>query len=143
MRDKGGLPSGRKVDSPPQFFIGGADVPRRPDAKWTPAPLLKKIEAGADFIQTQFGFDLDIVRAYAERLNVRRHHREARRDHRRRADSLGEVRALDERELVRRHVPEATIERIEAAKDQAAEGRAIVPSSSRGCARFRASRART
>ena len=32
MRDKGELPSARKIDSPPKFFIGAADVPRRPDA---------------------------------------------------------------------------------------------------------------
>ena len=70
MRDKGELPSARKIDSPPKFFIGAADVPRRPDAKWSPVPLQKKIEAGADFIQTQFGFDLDVVRAYVERLRA-------------------------------------------------------------------------
>ena len=70
MRDKGELPSARKIDSPPKFFIGAADVPKRPDAKWSPVPLQKKIEAGADFIQTQFGFDLDVVRAYIERLRA-------------------------------------------------------------------------
>ena len=57
MRDKGELPSARKIDSPPEFFIGAADVPKKPDVKWSPVPLQKKIEAGADFIQTQFGLD--------------------------------------------------------------------------------------
>ena len=70
LRDKGMLPSGRKVEPPPQFFIGGADVPRRPDANWKAAPLLAKIEAGADFVQTQFCFDLDVCRAYIERLRA-------------------------------------------------------------------------
>src|SRR5688572_14974183 len=64
LRDKGELPSGRKVDPAPKFFIGGADVPRRPDANWKAGPLLAKIENGADFVQTQFCFDLDMCRAY-------------------------------------------------------------------------------
>src|SRR5262245_15362142 len=54
LRDKGELPSGRKVEPPPRFFIGGADVPRRPDAKWSPKPLLARIEAGRQLVQTHF-----------------------------------------------------------------------------------------
>src|SRR6516165_1833247 len=54
LRDKGELPSGRKVEPAPRFFLGAADVPRRPDEKWKAGPLLAKIEAGAGFAQTQF-----------------------------------------------------------------------------------------
>ena len=125
LRDKGELPSARKVDSPPRFFIGAADVPRRPDAKWSPVPLQKKIEAGADFIQTQFGYDLDVVRAYAERLRAEGI-----------AEKLGVIigvgpsrsaksaRWMNEN-LFGVTVPEAIIARIEAAADQAAEGRRV------------------
>ena len=102
MRDKGELPSARKIDSPPKFFIGAADVPRRPDAKWSPVPLQKKIEAGADFIQTQFGFDLEVVRAYAERLRAEGITEKLGVIIGVGADPLGEVGALDEREPVRR-----------------------------------------
>ncbi len=102
MRDKGVLPSGRKVDPAPQFFIGGADVPRRPDANWSPKPLLAKIENGADFVQTQFCFDLDVCRAYIDRLRAEGIIERLARDHRRGPDPLGQVRALDERESVRR-----------------------------------------
>jgi methylenetetrahydrofolate reductase (NADPH) len=125
LRDQGALPSGRKIDSPPKFFIGGADVPRRPDAKWSSIGLQKKIEAGADFVQTQFGFDLDVVRAYIDRL---------------RADGIleklaviigvGPIRSAKSARwmndnLFGVHVPEPIIARLEAASDQAAEGRLV------------------
>ena len=132
LRDKGELPSGRKVDPPPHFFIGGADVPRRPDEKWSPKPLLAKIEAGAGFVQTQFGFDLDVVRAYIARLREERI-----------VDKLaviigvGPIRSAKSARwmndnLFGVHVPEATIERLEAASDQAAEGRKICAELIRG-----------
>lgn len=69
MVQEGKLPSGRTIEPAPELFIGAADVPRVPDSNWTSAPLLKKYESGAGFVQTQFGFDLDIVRQYIERLN--------------------------------------------------------------------------
>jgi len=125
MRDKGELPSARKIDSPPQFFIGGADVPRRPDANWKAAPLLNKIEAGADFVQTQFCFDLDVCRAYIDRLRS-----EGIIDRLAVIIGVGPIRSAKSARWMNEnlfgvHVPEATIERLEAAKDQAAEGRAI------------------
>jgi methylenetetrahydrofolate reductase (NADPH) len=125
LRDKGTLPSGRKVEPPAKFFIGGADVPRRPDANWKAAPLLAKIEAGADFVQTQFCFDLDVARAYIGRLRD-----EGITDRLAVIIGVGPIRSgksarwMNEN-LFGVHVPEATIQRLEAAKDQAAEGRAI------------------
>jgi len=68
MRDEGQLNSGREIRVPPKYFIGCADapVPLKPD--WEPKALQAKIEAGADFAQTQYCFDLDICRAYMARL---------------------------------------------------------------------------
>ncbi len=125
LRDKGVLPSGRKVEPPPQFFIGGADVPRRPDANWKAAPLLNKIEAGADFVQTQFCFDLDVCRAYIDRLRS-----EGIIDRLAVIIGVGPIRSAKSARWMNEnlfgvHVPEATIARLDAAKDQAAEGRAI------------------
>jgi methylenetetrahydrofolate reductase (NADPH) len=69
MRDEGKLPSGREISSPPKFFIGGADVPSDPASdRWNPGGLTAKIDAGAGFIQTQFCFDVDLVRKYAAGL---------------------------------------------------------------------------
>ena len=125
MREKGELPSARKIDSPPKFFIGAADVPRRPDVKWSPVPLQKKIEAGADFIQTQFGFDLDVVRAYAERLRA-----EGITEKLGVIIGVGPIRSAKSARWMNENlfgvtVPEPIIARIEAAKDQAAEGRRV------------------
>jgi methylenetetrahydrofolate reductase (NADPH) len=125
LRDKGTLPSARKVDPPPQFFIGGADVPRRPDDKWSPKPLLAKIENGADFVQTQFCFDLDVCRAYIERLRS-----EGIIEKLAVIIGVGPIRSAKSARwmndnLFGVHVPEATIARLDGAQDQAAEGRKI------------------
>lgn len=68
MRDKGALRSGREIDTPPRFFIGAADTPFDPPEDWWPEGLNGKAEAGAQFVQTQLCFDIDIVRRYIARL---------------------------------------------------------------------------
>jgi methylenetetrahydrofolate reductase (NADPH) len=50
------------------LFLGGADLPIDPPADWTPKSLIAKVEAGADFVQTQFCMDVDVARRYAARL---------------------------------------------------------------------------
>jgi methylenetetrahydrofolate reductase (NADPH) len=125
LRDKGALPSGRKIEPPPHFVIGAADVPRRPDANWKATPLLNKIDAGADFVQTQFCFDLDVARAYIGRLRD-----EGIVDRLAVIIGVGPIRSAKSARWMNEnlfgvHVPDATIARLEGAKDQAAEGRAI------------------
>lgn len=125
MRDDGVLPSGRKIEPPPQLLIGGADTPFDPPPEWAPEGLLAKADAGADFIQTQFCFDLEVARRYlarladfglTERLKILIgvgpivSARSARWMH----DNLFGV-----------EIPEAVIVRLEAAADQAAEGRRL------------------
>ena len=39
-----------------------------PPPDWTPKGLIDKVEAGADFVQTQFCMDIGVVRRYAARL---------------------------------------------------------------------------
>ncbi|MCX7295764.1 MAG: methylenetetrahydrofolate reductase, partial [Hyphomicrobiales bacterium] len=68
LRDKGELPSGRKVTGRAEFFLGGADSPIDPPAAWEPKGLAAKIAAGAQFVQTQFCMDADVVRRYLARL---------------------------------------------------------------------------
>jgi methylenetetrahydrofolate reductase (NADPH) len=125
LRDRGTVPSGRKVEPAPEFFIGAADVPRRPDANWKAGPLLAKIEAGADFAQTQFCFDLDVARAYIDRLR-----QEGITERLAVIIGVGPIRSAKSARwmndnLFGVHVPEATIARLEGAADQAAEGRRI------------------
>jgi methylenetetrahydrofolate reductase (NADPH) len=68
IRDKRELPHGRKVGGAPDYFIGSADAPIDPPEGWTPKSLLKKVEAGAQFAQTQFCMDTGVVRRYLARL---------------------------------------------------------------------------
>ncbi|MGD2026330.1 MAG: methylenetetrahydrofolate reductase [Anaerolineales bacterium] len=58
MRDHSRLLSGRKLTSPPRLFLGAAANPFVPPYDWRPKRLGKKIEAGANFIQTQYCFDI-------------------------------------------------------------------------------------
>ena len=47
MRDKGELPTGKKVGGKADFFIAAADVPIDPPAGWEPKSLKAKIEPAA------------------------------------------------------------------------------------------------
>ena len=68
IRDKGELPHGRKVGGKCDFWIGVADAPSDPKPDWEPKSLLKKIESGGQFAQTQFCMDVDVVGRYMARL---------------------------------------------------------------------------
>jgi methylenetetrahydrofolate reductase (NADPH) len=58
MRDAGVLASGDPLSQPAPFFIGAAWTPFAPPEEFRVLRLAKKIEAGADFIQTQAVFDM-------------------------------------------------------------------------------------
>jgi methylenetetrahydrofolate reductase (NADPH) len=68
IRDRGLLSSGREVDGPASFFLGAADMPIDPPPSWNPDRLREKIEAGAEFAQTQICMDAGVIRRYAARL---------------------------------------------------------------------------
>jgi methylenetetrahydrofolate reductase (NADPH) len=58
MRDEGRLMSGRRLDPPPAWLIGAVENPSAPPARFRAVRLGKKVEAGAEFVQTQFVFDV-------------------------------------------------------------------------------------
>ena len=64
MRDKGMFLSGRKLTVPPRLFLGAASNPFVQPYDWRPLRLAKKVEAGADFIQTQYCFEVDRFRQF-------------------------------------------------------------------------------
>ena len=68
MRDEGQFLSGRKLTEPPRFLIGGAANPFAPPFEWRPYRLAKKIEAGADFIQTQYCFDIPRLLSFMQKV---------------------------------------------------------------------------
>jgi methylenetetrahydrofolate reductase (NADPH) len=125
LRDKGELPSGRKVTGAAPFFLGCADNPIDPQPGWEPTALAAKVEAGAQFVQTQFCMDTGVVRRYTARLAE---HGLAGRLHMligivplRSAKS---ARWIKDR-LFGAIIPDAMVERMERATDPAAEGRRI------------------
>jgi 5,10-methylenetetrahydrofolate reductase len=64
LRRDGRLLSGAVIDAPPRFLIGVADVPLDPNYRFE--RLEQKIDAGADFVQTQIVFDVDAFEAWAQ-----------------------------------------------------------------------------
>ena len=125
LRDTGELPSGRKVTGRADFFLGSADNPVDPKPGWAPTGLKAKIDAGAQFVQTQFCMDSGVVRRYLARLDE--------------AGIAGEIKFLIgivplrsaksarwiKEKLFGAIIPDALIERMERAKDPADEGRRI------------------
>jgi methylenetetrahydrofolate reductase (NADPH) len=69
IRDNGELPHGRKVTGKAQYFLGAAESPVDPKPEWQPVGLKGKIEAGAQFAQTQFCMDVGVVQRYMQRLH--------------------------------------------------------------------------
>jgi 5,10-methylenetetrahydrofolate reductase len=68
MRDEKVFLSGRKISAPPQLFIGAAENPFSPPLEFRPARLAKKIAAGAQFIQTQYCFDIPRLETFMARV---------------------------------------------------------------------------
>jgi 5,10-methylenetetrahydrofolate reductase len=68
MRDEGRFLSGRPLSQPPELFIGAAENPFAPPQDFRPLRLAKKIAAGAQFIQTQYCYDLPLLERFMARL---------------------------------------------------------------------------
>ncbi len=68
MRDQSMFLNGRKLTEPPRMMLGGAANPFVPPYEWRPLRLAKKIEAGADFIQTQYCFDVPRMRQFMKQV---------------------------------------------------------------------------
>jgi methylenetetrahydrofolate reductase (NADPH) len=68
MRDRHRLLSGQEMKQPPSYFIGAVENPFAPPLPWRAQRLGKKVAAGAQFIQTQFIFDVPIFTCFMERV---------------------------------------------------------------------------
>lgn len=123
MRDQGELPTGKKVGGHAHFFIAAADVPIDPPAGWEPKSLKAKIEAGCEFVQTQFCMDAGVARRYMACLaekGVRLPFLIGISPLR----SAKSARWMKDK-LYGTIIPDSTIERLDAAADPAAEGRKL------------------
>jgi methylenetetrahydrofolate reductase (NADPH) len=125
LRDQAMLPSGRKVAGHAQFFLGAADVPIDPPPAWRPDKLAAKVAAGAQFAQTQFCMDVEIVRRYAARIKEHPALREFFL-----LIGVAPLRSAKSARWMQHHlygtiIPDALVERLERAADPAAEGQRI------------------
>jgi methylenetetrahydrofolate reductase (NADPH) len=69
LRDGREVASGRRLEPPPRYFVGVADVPLAP--VYDPDRLEDKADAGADFVQTQIVYDVDALGEWADKLRPR------------------------------------------------------------------------
>lgn len=69
LRDEGRPLQGKPIEAPPRYFIGVADAPLV--AAYDPARLEAKLDAGADFVQTQIAYDLDALGSWADIVRSR------------------------------------------------------------------------
>ena len=125
MRDEGMFLSGRKITTPPRVFIGAAENPFAPPYDFRVLRLAKKIAAGAQFVQTQYCFDLPLLRRFMDKA------RDMGLDEK--CFILVGVGPLASAKAARWmranvagvHIPDAVIARLEGAEDQRAEGKRI------------------
>ncbi|MBV9170726.1 MAG: methylenetetrahydrofolate reductase [Chloroflexi bacterium] len=68
MRDQARLLSGRQLKVAPSWFIGAVENPFAPPLQFRAERLGKKVAAGAQFIQTQFIFDVPIFARFMQRV---------------------------------------------------------------------------
>ena len=69
MRDEGKFLNDEEIDVPPKMFIGAAENPFAEPFEWRVHRLAKKINAGADFIQTQCIYDMKRFREWMRQAN--------------------------------------------------------------------------
>jgi methylenetetrahydrofolate reductase (NADPH) len=125
LRDEHRFESGRKISFAPRVFFGAAENPSGLPHEWRARRLAKKVAAGAQFIQTQYCYDIPLLRGFMEQVEA--------------LGLLGKVfilvgvgplRSAKTAEWMRKnvpgmHVPDALIARLAGAKDQAREGREL------------------
>lgn len=125
MRDDGMFLSGRKITRPPRIFLGAAENPCIPPYEVRADRLAKKVEAGAQFIQTNYIYDLPRFEKFMQRV------RDLGLDEK--VYILAGVGPLASARAARWmrsnvpgiHVPDHVIERLEGAEKQGQEGKQI------------------
>ena len=123
MRDDHHFESGRGISFAPRVLLGAAENPNVPPLEHRTRRLAKKIAAGAQFIQTQYCFDMALLRRFMiaveeagllDRVFI--------------LVGVGPLRSAKAAEWMRSnvpgvHIPDAVVRRIGGAADQAREGR--------------------
>ena len=113
MRDERVFLSGRKITSELPLFLGAAANPFVPPYDWRPKRLAKKISAGAQFIQTQYCFDIKRFKEYMRQVRELGLHEKVYI-----LAGVGPLRSAGAAKFMRRKVPgvvipDAIVERLE------------------------------
>jgi methylenetetrahydrofolate reductase (NADPH) len=69
MRDEAKFMSGKEITDPPKMFIGAAANPFSKPYEFRVHRLAKKVEAGADFVQTQCIYNMERMREWVKQAN--------------------------------------------------------------------------
>jgi methylenetetrahydrofolate reductase (NADPH) len=125
LRDEHRFLSGRKITTAPRLLLGAAENPFAPPLEWRAQRLAKKVQAGAQFIQTQYCYDVPLLRTFLRQVE----------------DlglvgkvfilvGVGPLRSAKAAEWMRTHVPglhipDVVIGRMAGASDAAREGRQV------------------
>jgi 5,10-methylenetetrahydrofolate reductase len=125
MRDESKFLSGRKLTSPPKVFLGAAINPFAPPYDFRPYRLGKKIEAGAQFVQSQYCFDVPMFREYMKKVRDLGFHEKCYI-----LVGVGPLASAKTAKWIRSnvpgiHIPDSIIARLEGAQDQKKEGKQL------------------
>lgn len=125
LRDDHQFQSGRKITYAPRVFLGAAENPFAAPHDWRPLRLAKKIAAGAQFVQTQYCFEIAPLKRFMDKLDEL-----GLIDKVFLIVGVGPVRSAKAADWMRTHVPglhipDSVIKRLGGAQDQAREGRNI------------------
>ena len=125
MRDESRFISGRKLTTPPPVFLGAAANPFALPIDFRAARLAQKIEAGAQFIQTQYCFDIPLFKDYMAEAGDK-----GLLDKVFILAGVGPMASAKSASWIRTnvpgvHIPDWVIKRLEGAENQKEEGRAI------------------
>ncbi len=125
MRDEARFMSGRRIEAPPTLFIGAVENPTNPPVTLRVDRVARKIAAGAEFLQTNYIFDLDAFKTFMAQMRDRGLHRAV--------PILAGIGPLSSAAAARRMmarvpglvIPGALVSRLEQARDPKREGREI------------------
>lgn len=125
MRDESTFQSGRKLEEPPRIFLGAAANPFVAPFDWRPLRLAKKAAAGAQFVQTQYCYDIPRLRQYMSVVRDMGLHENVFI-----LIGVGPIASARTADWMRNNVPgvvipDAVIDRLKGADDQRAEGVAL------------------
>jgi len=125
MRDEGRFLSGRMITDPPKLFLGAAINPFAQPHEFRALRLKKKIEAGAQFVQSQYCYDIDMLKEYMKPVTDMGLHEKCFI-----LIGAGPLASARAGKWIRSnvpgvHIPDSVIERMEGAQDQKLEGKNI------------------